>query len=318
MNHWDVGSGASAGEPISALECASRLFGLGGLLRSTWRRISPRDRDALLTDLTSYAAMLRDTLDPARADGMAGPTEEDVRAQLKAPTSQVYLQPIVWLPTREVVGFEALTRFAAWTPDRWFQRAWEAGVGLEFELQAVKRVLPTLADLPSDIYLAVNVAPLTLLSTDLVKLLRHASPHRIVLELTEHAPIDTYDLYRPQLRRLRKLGVRIAVDDAGAGHASLQHIIQLGPDIIKLDRILTSNCHKDPVRRSLLRCLATFASQTKTCLLAEGVETVEEADALISHGVAFGQGYYFGRPERHATLAVSAELGGWLVAPAAN
>ncbi len=266
----------------------------------------------------TYAALLRNTLDPAQPDGIAGPTEEDVRAQLKVPTSQVYLQPIVWLPTSEVVGFEALTRFAAWTPDRWFQRAWETGVGLKFELQAVKRALPTLADLPADVYLAVNVAPLTLLSTDLLKLLRNANPHRIVLELTEHAPIDKYDIYRRQLRRLRKLGVRIAVDDAGAGHASLQHIIQLGPDIIKLDRILTSNCHKDPVRRSLLRCLATFASQTKTSLLAEGVETTDEADALISHGVAFGQGYYFGRPQRHAALAVSAESGGWLVATATD
>lgn len=297
----------------SATECAGILFGLSGLLKSTWRHLSPRDRDALLAELMSNASKLRNAFEfsEARFDG---PTEAEVHAQLKAPTSQVYLQPIVWLPTTEVVGFEALTRFAAWSPDRWFRRAWECGIGLELELQAVRRALPALTHLPEDIYLALNVSPLTLISTDLVKVLADTDPRRVVLELTEQEAIGEYDLYRRQLRRLRRLGVRIAIDDAGAGHASLQHIIQLGPDIIKLDRVLTANCHNDPVRKSLMACLATFASQTKTSLVAEGIETADERAALISYGIAFGQGYYFGRPQRQPNLAVSAELGGWLVA----
>ena len=290
-----------------AIDPVGLLFALSGLLRSSWRRFSAHDRDRLLTDLVSIAAMLRNDLKPSRADG---PTVEDVRAQLMAPTGQVEFQPIVWLPTAEVVGFEALSLFVTWPPDRWFDAAWEGGVGLELELQAVERALSTLASIPDDVYLAVNVSPITLLSSQLATVLRTSEPHRIVLELTEHERIREYGLYREQLTSLRRLGTRIAVDDAGAGHSSLRHIIQLGPDIIKLDRALTTDCDKDPVRRALMTCLATFASETRTSLVAEGIETAEQAAALVSYGVAFGQGFYFGRPGPQPTLETCTDTGG--------
>jgi EAL domain-containing protein (putative c-di-GMP-specific phosphodiesterase class I) len=225
------------------------------------------------------------------------------------------VQPIVWLPTREVVGFEALSRFSRWTPDRWFHRAWTSGEGLDMELAAVESALPLIATLPDDLYLAINVSPLTLLSARLEELVA-AHARKVVLELTEHDRIGDYSLYRSAIDRLRSVGARFAVDDAGAGHSSLQHILELAPDMIKLDRSLTTHCNEDPAKRSLMVCLATFASQTKTCLIAEGIETSDEAEALVSYGVAFGQGYYFGRPAPELALEVDAETGGWVVQPA--
>lgn len=299
------------------IRSAAQLYDISALLRSTWRDLSASDRDRLLADLMAAAAKLRRSFEPSgtRPDG---PTEAEVRAQCARPTSHVVLQPIVWLPTGEVVGFEALTRFREWPPDRWFRQAWEMGAGLELELLAVRRALPTIATLPDDIYVGINVSPVTLISSELSTMLRTSEPQRIVLEMTEHAPIQDYALYGDGIRRLRGHGVRIAIDDVGAGHSSLQHIIRLGPDVIKLDRALIAGCDSDPVKRVLMKCFATFAHETRTSLVAEGVETAEEAAALISYGVAFGQGYYFGAPQRDPTLTVSTETGGWLPIPVSH
>jgi EAL domain-containing protein (putative c-di-GMP-specific phosphodiesterase class I) len=211
---------------------------------------------------------------------------------------EMHYQPIVWMPTGEIVGYEALARFASPPPrpDQWFAMAERCGKGIELEVAAVRRGLMALRLAPRDRYVSVNVSPETLLSDDLLEALEGHPGRRVVLEMTEHVPIADYDVYLPRLTELRGRGVRLAVDDAGAGYSSLRHILILRPEIIKLDRTLTTEINHDPVRRALLTCLATFAHATKTTLVAEGIETVEERTALIDYGVAFGQGYYFHRP----------------------
>lgn len=290
---------------------AVRASNLAAKLQNQGEVLWGPERERLVTELVTATAVLRE-LTASRGLSLDGPTHAEVRAQVAAPSFTTFFQPIVWLPTREVVGFEALTRFDRWAPNLWFERAWDLGVGLELEIAAVRSALSAVDRLPEDLYLAINVSPLTLLSAGLLDLVLAGDAPRLVLELTEHERIADYDRFRTQVARLRSEGVRIAVDDAGAGHSSLQHIIELGPDIIKVDRSITDGSDLDPVRRALMTCLATFATDTRTLLVAEGVETERQADALVSYGVAFGQGYLFGTPGPSVQLTLEPSTGAWL------
>ncbi|MGI8794047.1 MAG: EAL domain-containing protein [Acidimicrobiales bacterium] len=221
-----------------------------------------------------------------------------VRELLDGDTVSMVLQPIVWLPSNEVVGYEALARFADRVPPNvWFDRARSVGLDIELELHCIKRALVILPDLPPDTYLSLNASPDTLLSDRLLQLVAGPGSDRVVIELTEHVGFGDYDRYVTAVARLRELGVRLAVDDAGAGFASLRHVVSLGPDIVKLDRSLVSDIDRDSLKRSLVRGLASFARATSTCLVAEGVETPAEARALVEEGVAFAQGFWFARPQ---------------------
>ena len=90
--------------------------------------------------------------------------------------------------------------------------------------------------------------------------------------------------------------MRVAVDDAGAGFASLQHILRLAPDMIKLDMTLTRAIHTDPVRRALASALVSFADEMDATIVAEGIEDADEANTLLQLGIRYGQGYHLGRP----------------------
>jgi EAL domain-containing protein (putative c-di-GMP-specific phosphodiesterase class I)/ActR/RegA family two-component response regulator len=206
-------------------------------------------------------------------------------------------QPIVDLATREVVGIEALARFTdpPGPPQVWFAEAAEVGLGVELELAAADAALRAVRRIPPNAYLAINVSHRTLLSPTLLETLR---PHadRIVLELTEHQRIDDYEQLATALDRLRSLGARVAIDDAGAGFASLRHILNIRPDIMKLDVDLTRGIDVDPARRALSVALISFAEEMGMAIVAEGVETDEELRTLQELGVRLGQGYHLGRP----------------------
>lgn len=118
----------------------------------------------------------------------------------------------------------------------------------------------------------------------------------IVLEITEHSTVQDYDKLEYTLRPLRARGMRLAVDDAGAGHSSFRHILRLQPEYIKLDISLTRNIDADPARRALAAALIGFASETGSELIAEGVETEAELATLRALGIHKAQGYLLGRP----------------------
>lgn len=124
-----------------------------------------------------------------------------------------------------------------------------------------------------------------------------------MLEITEHAHVEDYNCLLQAIEPLRARGVRLAVDDAGAGYSSLQHILQLQPDLIKLDIGLTRSIDLDPARRALASALVSFARETGSHIIAEGVETASELAALRSIGVDKAQGYFLGRP-MHLEAAV--------------
>lgn len=207
-------------------------------------------------------------------------------------------QPIYRLDGNEIVGVECLARFPdseTRSPDTWFAEADEVGLGVELELTAVRAALRGMPYLPDDIYLAINVSPETILSGRLQELLENAPPNRVVLEVTEHAVVADYVRLRRALRPLRKLA-RLAIDDAGAGYSGLKHILEIQPEIIKLDMSLTRGIDKDPARHALAMALVAFSMKVGSQIVAEGIESCEELKALGGLGVDFGQGYFLRKP----------------------
>lgn len=214
---------------------------------------------------------------------------------------QVVFQPIVELATRRTVGFEALSRFPPpeGNPARWFDDADVAGLGAELEFASVRAALNQLDRLPADAYLSLNFSPSVLHElprVDLEALADRVPLGRIVLEVTEQAPIDDYASLGVALADIRGRGARLAIDDAGAGFASMRHIVSLRPDIIKLDLSLIRDIDRDPSRRALAASIALFGAQTGASIVAEGIETNAELAVLVELGVGFGQGYLLGRP----------------------
>lgn len=213
-----------------------------------------------------------------------------------------FFQPIMELDTGRVVGAEALTRFPEGRPEEWFDHAHKLGLGVSLEKMAVELALSQMDILGEESYLAVNLSPLALTSPDVVGLFDEVDPKRIVLELTEHLRVEDYQDFRQTISEFRRHGFRLAIDDTGAGFASLSHIIELGPDLIKLNLDLTRGIDRDPVRRSLAASLVAFAADTGPNVIAEGIETEAELETLLELGIGFGQGYLLGRPAPPAEL----------------
>ena len=208
-------------------------------------------------------------------------------------------QPITHLASDTVVGVEALARFTCAPhrpPNEWFAEAAEVGLGVELELAAVRAALAAVDRFSLETFVSVNLSPSTALAPELTDLLARGPAARIVLELTEHNRIECYEPVLNALDGLRSYGVRMAVDDAGAGYAGLQQILRLRPEILKLDMALTRGINNDPARRALATALVRFAADIDSMIVAEGVETVEELDILRSLGVQCAQGYLLGRP----------------------
>jgi EAL domain-containing protein (putative c-di-GMP-specific phosphodiesterase class I) len=211
----------------------------------------------------------------------------------------VVYQPLYRLSDDSLAGFEALSRFSTHplrSPDQWFAEAAEAGLGVELEFFAVQDACTALLTFAPTLLLAINLSPQSILSPCFNALFAELPAHRLVLEVTEHAAIENYTEIERSLAPLRQRGLRLAVDDAGAGHASFKHVLDLRPDLIKLDMSLTRDIHCDPARRALAEALTRFGRAMGSEIVAEGVETEFELEALREIGVTKAQGYLLGRP----------------------
>jgi EAL domain-containing protein (putative c-di-GMP-specific phosphodiesterase class I) len=208
----------------------------------------------------------------------------------------VVFQAVHALEGLTTVGVEALSRFPAGSgrPDEWFTSATRAGVGLELELAAVRNALTILPALRG--FLGINVSPRTLVSPAFGRLVTALPLRSIVIEITEHEAVDDYDALNEVLRPWRERGLRIAVDDAGAGFASMRHVLTLVPDFIKLDISLVRGIDTDPAKRALAGALAAFAQKIGSSVIAEGIETAPELSCLRGLRVQFGQGYHLSLP----------------------
>jgi EAL domain-containing protein (putative c-di-GMP-specific phosphodiesterase class I)/ActR/RegA family two-component response regulator len=234
-----------------------------------------------------------------------------IHAVLARRSIEPVYQPIADLRDGRILGVEALSRFTAdepaRTPDLWFSEAKDVGLAAELELEAIRVALDHWDEIPGDIFVSLNVSPETLVSGSLESVTAGLPGERLVFELTEHARVADYGPLRHAVDSLRKRGIRIAVDDAGAGFASLQHILKLAPDMIKLDLDLTRDIDNDPVRRALAAALVSFAGETGAQIVAEGIETAREQATLSKLGITIGQGYHLAQP---SPLPVPKSVGG--------
>jgi EAL domain-containing protein (putative c-di-GMP-specific phosphodiesterase class I) len=216
----------------------------------------------------------------------------------KAALQMVY-QPIFSLATGRVIGFESLARFAPdpqRPPDVWFAEAANVGRAQALESLAIRLALQALPELPEDIYVAVNASPTMIVEGDLASQLQGHPWERIVLEITEHEAVENYEEIVRVIRPLQARGLRLAIDDAGAGYASFRHILNLRPEIVKLDVSITHAIDTDSSRRALAAALCGFSRETRCSIVAEGIETAAELATIRQLGIQNAQGYHLGRP----------------------
>lgn len=264
------------------------------LSRAADRSLTGRDLAALRAFADLAAVQIeRDVADDRHRVAVMGRVQEAIMGAQPS----IVLQPVFRLHDGAPVGAEALARFPdadERPPSDWFAEAAALGVGEALELAAVRSALATLPYLPAPAYLGINVSPATAVSPALRDLLAAAPPGRVMLEVTEHAEVEDYRALKQALAPLRG-HIRVAVDDVGAGYAGLRHMLDLEPDVLKLDIGLTRNVDRDPARRALIGAMVRFASDIDATIVAEGVEREGERKALLALGVGHAQGWLFSR-----------------------
>lgn len=222
----------------------------------------------------------------------------ELRSVLQAGSFAPHFQPILDFRSGEVVGLEALTRFTDGTsPETRFREAAIHGMGIDLELATLEAALAAVPHLPSaGAWIGLNVSPaLMLTDTEALADVLEGAEREIVLELSEQEAVTDYDAMRRVLADLGG-GLRLSIDDAGSGFASLRHILRLEPAFVKLDRSWVREVDTDPARQAMIAGLRHFADQTGALLVAEGIEREAERDVLIDLRVDLGQGYLLGRP----------------------
>jgi EAL domain-containing protein (putative c-di-GMP-specific phosphodiesterase class I) len=210
-------------------------------------------------------------------------------------------QPIVDLKRSTVVGFEMLARFAAepaGTPLEWLAAAEEHGMANALEASLVEVGVSARDRLPPNTFLSVNVSPGAILTSEVQAALAGARGGlgRLVIEVTEQTRVEDYAELARALARSRAAGAAVAVDDTGAGYASLAHVMRLRPEFVKLDRGLVADADLDPAKLALIEAVGAFAARLDAWIVAEGIERRAEQELLAGLSVPLGQGFLFGRP----------------------
>jgi PAS domain S-box-containing protein len=260
------------------------------------------ERRPALVDSSTTSAILAERLHARRREVAL---HESLNEVIAAQSFHPVFQPIVDLESGEAVGYEALTRFdSGRSPDLCFADAWSVGVGPELEFATLERAAADARALPAGRLLNLNVSARLLHDCERLREIFRSAGRPIAIEITEHEAVSDYRAVRDAVRDLGH-NVRLAVDDAGAGVANFTHIMELRPDFVKLDISLVRRVNADPGRQALVVAMRHFSRASGCRLIAEGVETEEEARALKELGVEFGQGYWFGRPDRAEAWASS-------------
>jgi EAL domain-containing protein (putative c-di-GMP-specific phosphodiesterase class I) len=214
--------------------------------------------------------------------------------------ARLAFQPVVDLARGTVVGYEALARFSTGHrgPGPWFAAAEEAGRLADLEALLLQKVLDARASAPPSTFVAANVSPRLVLDGPVwATLVAAGDLTGLVLELTEHEYVENLPRLRRRLNTVRECGGTLALDDVGAGWSGLRQVVELRPEIVKIDRCLVSRLHKDPARAAVAELLGAFTERVGGTLLAEGVEQIEELAALLHLDVHLAQGYLLGRPQ---------------------
>ena len=218
----------------------------------------------------------------------------------------ILYEPIVNLTTREILGHEALVR-GPWkselhSPGRLFELAEETGLVFELDCLCRRTALRGAQGLEAGRKLFLNCLPTAIHDPAfrgdvLRKTLQDLClrPEDVVFEISERESIDNFAIFREASDHYRELGFQIALDDTGVAYGSLEAIMELSPDFIKVDLSLIRGIDTDPPRQELLRALHAVAGKLGGQIIAEGIETSEELKTLQGLGIPYGQGYLFGR-----------------------
>jgi len=257
--------------------------------------------DGLLALTIDTAALVRGVLAGAlRTSQLRADARSRIDAIVSGRAFHPVFQPIIDLTTGVVAGHEALSRFDTdLPPSEVFGEAIRLGATRELEHATLEAAVEeATSSLPPACWLALNVTPTLLLAPrELRVVLEPAGPRGIVLEISEMEPVADYPALRDAISEIGA-AVQISVDDAGAGFASLAHILALEARYVKLDKSWIRGIDVDPAKRALVAGLQSFASETGASIIAEGIETDAQLDTVKRLGIAYGQGYLLGIPER--------------------
>lgn len=298
----DAGIGSYVGVAVRLAD--GSLYGSLCALSHDARQVDDKDAKFLgmLAELVATEVQTERDQEAARSH---------VRQLIRHEQIAIALQPIVDIVTGRVLGVEALSRFPSdgRSPDKVFAAAHDVGLGMELERLATRHALELLALLGRETYLAVNLTPSVAIELAALAHQTDLPLDRVVLEMTEHAAVENYAVLRDSLEGIRRRGVRVAIDDAGAGYASLHHIVELGPDVIKIDRSLIDGISRHPARRSVVKAFVALAADLEASLVGEGVEDPADVGCARALGIHAVQGYLFARPSTDRQ-----ELARWLEA----
>jgi EAL domain-containing protein (putative c-di-GMP-specific phosphodiesterase class I) len=216
-------------------------------------------------------------------------------------------QPIIDVATKEIRAWEMLTRgpegTALESPLQLFSVARQTGMLYELEMIVLAKTLEQITATGCTDEIFINFTPITLGNSrfvrDLKKMMqpyKSIQPGQITFEITERDSIEGIENFIYNIKVLRGIGFKIAVDDTGAGYASLNTISEIMPDVIKIDRSVIQNIDKNSVKESMLKGLLLVAKEAGSLVVAEGIESEEEASVLSRNKVDLAQGYFYARP----------------------
>jgi EAL domain-containing protein (putative c-di-GMP-specific phosphodiesterase class I) len=286
-----AGIGAYVGVPVFLPD--GRLFGSFACLSHDPHELGERD--------VRFMRMLGELI-TAELEAIRERDERAARITglIEAATLEIALQPVFDVHDGHFLGAEALARFpsAFGTTEAVFESAHAAGLSLPLERLAIGCAIPVLDALQEGQFLAVNLTPMVAFELAAAGETRPELLGRMVLEITEHAAISSYAALRQALRLSREYGLRLAIDDAGAGYASLKHVVELEPDIIKIDRSIVEGVADDRARRSAVSAFVLLALDIGAYVIAEGVERPQDFEAIKDLGVDAAQGYLLARPTK--------------------
>jgi EAL domain-containing protein (putative c-di-GMP-specific phosphodiesterase class I)/CheY-like chemotaxis protein len=259
----------------------------------------------------SVAETLADRLMESRSGRKSSGIRTRLEGILEGEGLHIVFQPIVTLGHGRIVAVEALSRFLVRprrSPEFWFAQAREHGLGIDLELVAAKRAIDHLPRVPASARLAINLSPEAICSRGFHGLVEDVPLTRLIVEITEQTSVDDRDRLQETLDPLRARGLHLAVDDVGAGFSALSRVVELRPDLIKLDIGLVRGIGLDHVRQALVQTLVLFSERTETEVIAEGIETDQQVRQLLDLGVKLGQGFRLGRPGPLPRQQPAAEL----------
>ena len=232
--------------------------------------------------------------------------ESELRSAINAGDIQTVFQPINDIPSNELAGFEALSR---WThphrgfisPVEFIALAEETDLIIEVGDLVFTRAIDLLSKLPEHVFININVSSKQLddeqfLNRVLKKVkANNINPSRLKLEITETMVVD-FKLAKKWLEKCQKIGFPVCADDFGTGHSGMEQLVELNFDVLKVDQVFIRNMFKNKRYQTILNSIATMAKDLETKLVAEGIENDQEYQTLKKLGFDYGQGYFFGKP----------------------